>query len=118
MLDSAKLSPPVTESPWFWVMLFSLSALAGIATIGPKFERREESIETTFHGRERGLGREAMEKPADNAAPQVPHWEPIFTIQPVMSLIGIVALVAFVQVNRIQRRRFAELRSNEQATNH
>ncbi len=40
--------PSVTESPWFWLMLFSLAGLAAVATIGPKFDRREQSIETKF----------------------------------------------------------------------
>ena len=78
-------TPPVTDSPWFWVMLFSLAALAGIATIGPKFERREQAIETKFHARERGLKREAAEPGAPIEQGQEPQWEPIFTVWPVMA---------------------------------
>lgn len=104
--------PPVSESPWFWVMLFSLGALAGIATIGPKFERREQAIETKFHSRERGLGREAAEPGPANDQAAAPHWEPIFTVWPVMAVVGGVALVAFVQLIRLQRRRWSWLRAH------
>lgn len=104
--------PPVTDSPWFWVMLFSLAALAGIATIGPKFERREQAIETKFHARERGLKREAAEPSAPDGQAAEPHWEPIFTVWPVMAVLVCVALVAFVQLIRLQRRRWAALRAN------
>ena len=88
-------------------MLFSLAALAGIATIGPKFERREQAIETKFHARERGLKREAAEPGAPIEQGQEPRWEPIFTVWPVMAVVGCVALVAFVQLIRLQRRRLA-----------
>ena len=60
--------PSVTESPWFWIMLFSLAGLAAVATIGPKFDRREQSIETKFQARERGLGRESVAHEADTPA--------------------------------------------------
>ncbi len=46
----------VTESPWFWVMLFSLAGLAAVATVGPKFEQREASIEAQISCAERALG--------------------------------------------------------------
>ncbi len=110
MPESPRAPPPVTDSPWFWVMMFSLAALAGIATIGPKFERREQAIETKFHARERGLKREAAEPGEPIEQGQEPHWEPIFTVWPVMAVVGCVTLVAFLQLIRLQRRRWAELR--------
>ncbi len=114
-MSSSAPVPPVTDSPWFWVMLFSLAALAGIATIGPKFEKREQAIETKFHARERGLKREAAEPSAADGQAQLPHWEPIFTVWPVMAVVAGVALLAFVQLLRLQRRRWAELRANTTA---
>lgn len=116
MSASPKVVPPVTDSPWFWVMLFSLAALAGIATIGPKFERREQAIETKFHARERGLKREAAEAGGESEQADVPRFEPIFTVYPVMAVVGCVALVAFMQLIRIQRRRWESLRT--QSTDH
>jgi hypothetical protein len=110
------LPPPVIESLWFWVLMFSLAALAGIATIGPKFDRREQSLETKFHARERGLGRESSDAPTKEPAPQVPHWEPIFTVEPVMLLIGMIAVVALANVARLQYRRLAALRHRELPT--
>ena len=101
---------PVTESPWFWVMLFSLAALAAIATIGPKFEQREQSIETKFHARERGLHREAVEQPADDAPSQIPEWNLMFTLWPIAAVVGAVAIVSFVGMIRFQRRRLRDLR--------
>ena len=93
-----------TESPWFWVLIFSLAALAAIATIGPKFERREEAIEAKFHARERATGREPIERPAD-AAEDGPQWQPIFTLGPIAAVVALVAIVAMVNLARLHRRR-------------
>jgi hypothetical protein len=118
MSESPREVPPVTESPWFWVLLFSLAALAGIATIGPKFERREQAIETKFHARERGLKREAAEAEGATAGTEAgenseaPRWQPIFTVWPVMGAIGLAALVATVQLMRLQRQRWRQLRGD------
>jgi hypothetical protein len=99
-------SPAVTESPWFWLMLFSLAGLAAVATIGPKFERREQSIETKFHARERGLGREGVEQ-ADDATPaQMPTWNPIFTLGPIVGILVVVALVSMFGVIRFHRKKW------------
>ena len=103
-----------TESPWFWVLIFSLAALAAIATIGPKFERREEAIETKFHARERAVGREAIERPADDAAPEGPRWEPIFTLGPIAGVVALVAVMAMVNLVRLHRQRLEYWRREAQ----
>jgi len=97
--------PSATESPWFWVLIFSLAALAAIATIGPKFERREEAIETKFHARERATGREAIEKAGDDATQDGPRWRPIFTLGPIAGVVAVIAAVAMVNLIRLHRRR-------------
>jgi hypothetical protein len=109
----SEASASVTESPWFWVMLFSLAAIAAVFTVGPKFERREASIEAKFHARERAMGREAFEKPADDAAPSdVPPWQPIFTLGPIVAILLCVAVIAMVNVFRVQRRRLTALQND------
>jgi hypothetical protein len=42
-----------TDSPWFWVYLFSTAALIALALIGPKFGSRQAQIEREFQGRQR-----------------------------------------------------------------
>lgn len=41
-----------TDSPWFWGVLFSLMALAGMALVSPKYAVRQRQIEGRFRGRE------------------------------------------------------------------
>src|SRR5947207_8719567 len=44
---------PLTDSPWYWVLVFSLMALAALAAIGGKYGRRQANIERQFQARER-----------------------------------------------------------------
>ncbi len=110
----AKATVSVTESPWFWVMLFSLAGLAALSAAGPKLEKRQASIEQKFHARERALGREAFNKPSDDAAPSAtPPWKPIFTLGPIIALLICIATVAMFNVFRFHRRQWKALRDGE-----
>ena len=42
----------LTDSPWFWGLVFSLMALVGIGLISPKFDRRQRQVEGRFLGRQ------------------------------------------------------------------
>lgn len=43
----------LTDSPWFWAIVFSLMALAGIGLIAPKFDVRQRQIEGRYLGRQK-----------------------------------------------------------------
>jgi hypothetical protein len=43
----------LTDSPWFWVCVFSAMALAGTIAIAPKYEARQRQIELRFEARQR-----------------------------------------------------------------
>jgi hypothetical protein len=44
---------PLTDSPWFWLYLFSIAALAGLFLIGPKYYLRQSQIERQYQGKVR-----------------------------------------------------------------
>ncbi|MFM8415594.1 MAG: hypothetical protein ACKOCX_12825 [Planctomycetota bacterium] len=44
--------PPLTDSGWFWALLFSSMALVGIGLIAPKWDWRQRQLEGRFLGRE------------------------------------------------------------------
>ena len=44
--------PPLTDSGWFWAVLFSSMALVGIGLIAPKWDWRQRQLEGRFLGRE------------------------------------------------------------------
>jgi hypothetical protein len=130
MKSQSELPESVAESPWFWVMLFSLAGLAAVFTVGPKFDRREAGIEENFHARERALGREPFEKLTDDAAAgnkastdaaaptQSPPWKPIFTLGPIAAILLAIAVVGMLNVLRIQRRRLEALKTENDVSGH
>jgi hypothetical protein len=102
--------PPITDSPWFWVMMFSLMALGALVAIGGKYGQRQSAIERQYQARERvaeqqaagnnltGIERSVAEDPArrEFASPGstlVPLW-------PLAVLLVFVALLAVVMLLR------------------
>jgi hypothetical protein len=45
--------PPLTDSPWLYVLVFSLMALLALVVIGPKYGRRQSRDERKFQSRQR-----------------------------------------------------------------
>jgi hypothetical protein len=69
------MSSKVTESPWFWLMLFSAAALVGTTTIAPKYavrearrERMAEARDTIVAARAAGVRAHDVERSRDPAA--------------------------------------------------
>ena len=46
-------APSITDSPWYWVVAFSLMALLALVVIGPKYGRRQSALERKYQARER-----------------------------------------------------------------
>jgi hypothetical protein len=59
--------PRLTDSPWFWGLLFSVMGLVSLALMAPKYDRRQGQIE----GRYLGRGQLAVER-ARRAAGEEP----------------------------------------------
>ena len=46
-------SSPITDSPWFWALAFSLMGLATLAVFSRKLDRRQANIERNYQARSR-----------------------------------------------------------------
>ncbi len=92
------------ESPWFWLLVFSLMALVAVVLIGPKYMRRQARLEQKLEGRVRA------QQPLETRPAEVQLGErgggenDIVTIAPLASFLGILAAVAWFQWTRERAR--------------
>ena len=93
---------PITDSPWFWVTLFSLMGLVALAAMHRKYGYMQSRIERRYQVNER-IAEDATEDPGrrEYATPQatiIPLW-------PLAIALGCVATVAAVMLVRERSRR-------------
>ena len=101
MADTTR--PPLTDSPWFWLIVFSFSALGGLLAIAPKYAIRQAGVEQKNAAREAVARRDRTAEPALEAptetinfpgqrAPlRVPLWTLGVTIVVLLAAIGLSA---------------------------
>jgi len=101
----------ITDSPWFWVLAFSLMALAALAAMSGKYGQRQAIIERQYQARERGTA-EANDSPAAGEAERRPYASSGDTLVPLWPLAGLLvvaAIVAGTMLYRGQRRAITPL---------
>ncbi|MGD9635744.1 MAG: hypothetical protein AB7G28_11975 [Pirellulales bacterium] len=104
MFDSSK--PSITDSPWLWVLLFSVFALVLLAIFSGQIGKRQARLDRQYQARERVL-ENAVGAPdrREYATPEntlVPIW-------PLAALLVGAAIVAAVMLWRAHQRRLDEL---------
>jgi hypothetical protein len=62
-----RVSPSLTDSPWFWVLAFSLMAMLALVAIGAKYGRRQTRLELQYQARDRIAERRAAANNSDAA---------------------------------------------------
>jgi len=98
---------PISDSPWFWVLLFSVVALIALGAISGQYGKRQARIERQYQARER-IGDNAVNDPTrpEYATPDntlVPIW-------PLGVLLVAAAIGAAVMLQR-ERSRVAPVAS-------
>jgi len=97
--------PPLTDSPWFWLLLFSTAALGALAAIGPKYVQRQAAVERRFEARQeiarrKAAGASIVQEP--EAPP--PEHELLVPLRPLIALAGLVWVAALIMLIRSRRR--------------
>jgi hypothetical protein len=104
----------VTDSPWFWVLIFSVMGLLALAVIGGKYARRQANIERQYQARERVAERIATEnnpaatdriEDSDARREYATPGDQLLPIWPLAVLLGIVVVVAAAMLYRGHRGR-------------
>ncbi len=105
----------LADSPFFWLTLFGLAAIAALALIGPKFSQRQGALEMKYEGRLRAWQQPAA--PADLATPQdeatvtdeeASGKKPNLVMTLGLPLLALMYLAAAVIWLRARRRRAAK----------
>ena len=102
---------PVTDSPWFWVMLFSAGGVVALMLIMPRYQPRQQRLEMQYRAREEILRRQAAGEPAaretgqEGEAPPPTTSELIIPLWPL--LLGCVLLMMVAAFNLWRARQTA-----------
>jgi len=102
---------PLTDSPWFWGLIFSVVGLIALVVISGQYGKRQARIERQYQARER-IGDNAVNDPTrpEYATPDntlVPIW-------PLGVLLVAAAVCAAVMLHR-ERAQVASVASTEVA---
>jgi hypothetical protein len=57
----------LTDSPWFWLLVFANAGLVGVVVIGPKYNQRQGAVERRYEAR-REVARRAQEEETNTTA--------------------------------------------------
>jgi hypothetical protein len=111
---NSQAKAPLTDSPWFWVLLFSLFALGALAVLvfSGWYGKRQTRLELQYQARYRVAEKITAENnPAggertDDLEARRPFATPgnnLITLWPLAVLLGIVAAVAATMLYRASR---------------
>jgi hypothetical protein len=92
-------SPPITDSPWFWVLVFSLMGLGALAAISGQYGKRQSRLERQYQARERiaedAVGDPGRREYSTSDATLIPLW-PL--------AVGLGGVVLFASVMLVRER--------------
>src|SRR5438876_8971100 len=94
-------SRPITDSPWFWVYLFTTAALIALALIGPKFAARQAQIEREFQGRQRAAQNTHGQEPSGVLSTAE---RTLITLRPLFFGLAAITTVAWIVFWRSRTR--------------
>jgi Flp pilus assembly protein TadB len=86
------MSGKLSDSPWFWLLMFGAAGVAALAVIGPKHVRRQERLVRMQAARERV--QTAAAKAADGSQPPIEDSVPEAVEQPQVSVRPLMAFLA------------------------
>ena len=100
---------PITESPWYWALLFAVVSLAALAALNGKYGRRQSVIERKYQARQYVAGQQASA-----SRPTTPAYstadDPLIVVWPLAAFFGGMACVSLVMLTRC--RLAGRLRKN------
>ena len=92
----------ITDSPWFWVLLFSLIGIAAVVTISGQYGKRQARLERQYQARE-----PLMDETGGHPSPREysSAEDTLIAIWPLAVVLAGIAAVAAFMLAREQRGR-------------
>lgn len=87
---------PITDSPWFWLLLFSAAGIVCLMLIAPQYRPRQRRLEMQYRAREEILRRQAEGEPAAREAGQEGDAAPPTTAELIIPLWPLMVACVFV----------------------
>jgi hypothetical protein len=85
--------PPLTDSPWFWVYLFTTAGLIALALATPKFSERQAQIEREYQGLQRVAQARGGQEPSGELSTT---GRTLVTLQPLFLGLAAITIVAWI----------------------
>jgi hypothetical protein len=93
--ERAEARPSITESPWYWVYLFTTAGLIALLLLEPRFGARQSQIERAAQGRQRAIqnlsGKEPVTSLSDEEHTQI-------SLRPLYYVLAALLLVAWANL--------------------
>jgi HAMP domain-containing protein len=105
---SAGSKPPITDSPWFWVLLFSAVGLVLLFVFSGQIGKRQARLDRQYQARDRvqdqAVGDPARREYSSPESTLVPIW-------PLAAALGGAILLSAEMLRRAHQSRLAKLRA-------
>jgi FtsH-binding integral membrane protein len=109
-LSEVNVRPPITDSPWFWVLLFSSMAMVALLVMSHKYTRRQAIIERHYQANERVTEQFENKSPdtarTDDGQSPRPFASPghnLITLWPLAVLMALIAATSATMLYRTSR---------------
>ena len=89
----------MTESPWYWALLFSLVSLAALAALDGKYGRRQSIIERKYQARQHIARQQVATTPGSTPTYSTAD-DPLIVVWPLATLLGGLAAASLVMLFR------------------
>lgn len=99
-------SGPITDSPWFWVLLFAAMGLVMLSVMAPKYAQRQTQIEQQYQGREWARQKALSPKREPGVTFSTPGHTviPLWPLRAIAAAVLVIAAVALVMRKRARER--------------
>ena len=104
VMDNPPARMPVTDSPWFWLVVFLCGSLVALILTGPKFSWRQPQLERQYRARQ-NAGQTVSTVDAERPLPAAGN--PTLTLRPLVLglVVALVISMILFWIPRFRRYR-------------